>query len=862
MKWIHYLLSVFMISTTGCGAIKPAHDLSVGEGFINPIGFHDATPTFSWKLPTGVIKQNAYAIEVTQDGQPLWESDWVTSDQSVFVPYKGSPLQSRDQIDWRVRYRDEKGQESPWSEPARCELGLLNADDWQAQWIRPVDTPDMKQEPVCWLRRSFDASKAVQQARLYVTARGMYQIHLNESKVNHDHFANGWTTYAKRLDTLTYDVTQQLQTGDNHLQVALGTGWYAGRLSFVEWNPQPTELLLQLEIAYEDGTAETIVSDDQWQGTWTGPITSSSIYDGEIYDARQPITNWGPVVANADLGKARLHPKPFPPVRANHTLATQKITEPQPGRHVFDLGQNMVGWARVQIPVCKDQTVTLRFAEMLNQDGTLYTANYRGAKSTDTYTPAIDGTITWEPHFTFHGFRYVELSGLSDDVTPQSDWVTGIVLHSDLHPIGTFTSSHAMLNQLQSNIVWGQRGNFVDIPTDCPQRDERMGWTGDAQVFCPTSMFNYDCLSFWKSWLETMRDDQEPDGSVPEVIPRLMLWRKSPGWMDAATIVPWEVYVRSGDIDVLVENYSLMEGLVRFYRSQATDGLIPQANAYGDWLQPYAQRTEGDTPAPLLATAFYANSTQLLARAAEVLGRHQDAQRYTAEATHIKQAFTRHYFDADSKLQNSPETQTAYLLALAFDLVPADRRQAITEHLVRLVHEADNHLRTGFLGTPYLIPMLDRMGHADLACQVLFTETYPSWFFSINQGATTLWERWNSYSHQDGFGDAGMNSFNHYAYGAIGQWMTERLAGLAPDPAQPGYQHFLIQPLICQQLDSARAQLETPYGLASSSWNRQYGKITLEVTVPPNSSATITFPDKRPSLTVDAGHYRYELGMD
>jgi alpha-L-rhamnosidase len=685
--------------------------------------------------------------------------------------------------------------------------------------------------------------------------------------VGDDHFANGWTSYHKRLDTLTYDVTSQLRQGGNTLEAIVGDGWYAGKIT---WEPQvkafygkDPELLLQLEITYADGSNETIASDGKWQGTFGGPIVSSSIYNGEEYDARRQPADWKPVAADTSIGDQRLAPKPFPPVRACQTLSTQAITEPQPGRYVFDLGQNMVGWARVNIPVEKDKTVTMRFAEMLNPDGTLYTKNYRSAKETDAYTAAKTGTIEWEPHFTFHGFRYVELSGLPAGIAPQKDWVTGVVLHSALQPIGRFTSSSAKLNQLQSNIVWGQRGNFVDIPTDCPQRDERLGWTGDAEVFCPTAMFNYDCLAFWKSWLGSMRDDQESDGRIPHVIPNVLpRWPgDSPGWMDAATIIPWEVYVRTGDSRILADNFEMMQKLVAWYRRQSAGGLLPKVGGFGDWLQPYGRTLKGDTPLPLVGAAYYARSAQLVANAAHVLGRDDDARNYEAEAAKVREAFTRQYFDDDGRLKNAPETQTGYVLALAFDLIPSQLKAGAAAHLAQLVREAGTHLRTGFLGTPYLTRALEENGYTELAFDLLFQESYPSWFYPIDQGATTMWERWNSYSREKGFDDATMNSFNHYAYGAIGQWMYERIAGLAPDPEHPGYKHFFIRPLIARQLDSASATLDTPYGKASSEWTRQGGGVEMNVVVPPNTSATVEFPDGRKPETFEAGSYRFATGI-
>jgi alpha-L-rhamnosidase len=878
-KWIIGSIAVALLNT-GCLGAKPVQ-LVVGAGFANPIGFHDATPTFSWKLPVGVKRQTAYRIEVRGDGVH-WNSGWIESDQSVFVPYGGEALSSRQRVQWRVQYRDENQKESEWSTPAALEMGLLSASDWKAQWIRSTNdsekasTPTAAEsdEPVAWLRREFRVAASVERARLYVTARGVVEVYLNGNKVGDDAFAPGWTSYANRIDTLCYDVTDDLDDGANALGALLGAGWYSGRLGWENakglYGDHP-EMLLQLEITYTNGGSVTIVSDDQWKTTTDGPIVSSSIYDGETYDARNEMPGWGiagfndaewnAAVAKADLGKAELVPKPFATVRVTEELHPIQMTEPEPGRFVFDLGQNMVGWPKLNIPVEKDHTVTLRVAEMLKQDGTMYIENYRSAKTIDYYTAAKTGTITWKPTFTFHGFRYVELSGLPKGVTPQTDWVTGEVLHSDLRKIGTFESSHEKLNQLQRNITWGQRGNFLDIPTDCPQRDERLGWTGDAQTFGPTAMLNYDCHAFFKSWLGSMRDDQFKDGRIPHVVPDILKNAGSPGWMDAATIIPWDVYVATGDTEVLGDNFEMMERLVGWYRRQSKDGVIPQIGGFGDWLQPYAKGQRGDTPKALLGTAFYANSVQIIADTAQVLGKQVDAAKYGAEAGEVKAAFAKHYFDTNGKLKNAPETQTAYLLAIGFDLIPEEMQPKAAANLVKLIHAADGHLRTGFLGTPFIAQVLDDMAYSDLAYSLLFQESYPSWFFSINQGATTMWERWNSYSHKDGFGNVNMNSFNHYAYGAIGEWMYERVAGLALDPAHPGYKHFFVKPVIGGPLTSASFKIETAYGLAYSGWNLNGKQLVMDVIVPPNATATIHFPNDRKSETVSAGTYQYELEL-
>lgn len=854
---------------------SPAHSLSIGDGFSNPLGYHDATPRFSWKLPLGVVKQTGYRLEVRSDGRVVWDSDWVDSDQSVRVAYQGDSLRSRQRLTWRVDYRDELGNASGWSEPGTVELGLLSNNDWQASWIRVNERRKPEEERVAWLRRGFRLDHGVRRARLHVTALGVFEMSINGKRVGTDAFAPGWTSYENRVHSLTYDVTDHLVKGENAIGAILGTGWYAGRLGWkhdanrVGRSPM---LLVQLEIESEDGNTTAVLSNGEWKATLNGPIRSASIYDGETYDASLEMdgwdepgfqdSQWDTAVQIDDLASREITPKPFEAVRVTEEVKTVAITQPTPGHYVFDLGQNLVGWVDLRMPGVAGETVTIRFAEMLQPDGNIYTENYRSAKSTDRYTASRTGDFRWRPTFTFHGFRYVELTDVPSNADPTPDWVTALVLHSDLAQAGAFVTSHSKLNRLQKNISWGQRGNFLDIPTDCPQRDERLGWTGDAQAFCSTAMFNYDSHAFWKNWLGTMRDEQLDDGRIPHVIPDILHGGSgSPGWMDAATIVPWEVYLRTGDREVLVENYEMMERLVGWYRSQSEDGLIPKIGGFGDWLQPNTDNTRGDTPKPLLGSAFYARSATILSETALVLGNSSDAERYEAEADRVRAAFAKHYFDDAGRLQNAPETQTAYVLALKFGLAPPGLESQVADHLVRLISQADGHLRTGFLGTPYLAEVLDRAGHPGISYSLLFKETYPSWFFSINQGATTMWERWDSYTHEHGFNPKKMNSFNHYAYGAIGEWMYERVAGLAVDPANPGYKHFFIRPAIGGPLTSARAELETVYGKAVSGWKLDGKTLTLDVVVPPNTTATIEFPNGEENATVAAGKHAFTIEM-
>jgi alpha-L-rhamnosidase len=699
---------------------------------------------------------------------------------------------------------------------------------------------------------------------LYISAKGLFEAQINGKKVGNDVLVPGFTPYKKRIETLSYDVSKYINNKTNTIGIILGEGWYSGRLAWAKdlWPPKPRpKAICQLEITYDNGEKEIIISDDNWRGTRNGPIRFSGIYDGEVYDANLEITNWSTPnfndtywekVKSYNLDSSiQLVPKSHQAVTNKEELPTLTISNVGSGRFIFDLGQNMVGVPLIKMPVIKDQTVTIRFAEMLNQDGTLYTDNYRNAKSIDFYTPKANAEISYLPKFTFHGFRYVELSGFDASKQPDKSWVTGIVQYSDFEATGTFTSSHEKLNKLQKNISWGLKGNLVDIPTDCPQRDERLGWTGDAQVITPTSIFNNHMHAFWASWLKSMREEQGKSGNIPVVIPNVLFDPKkgdmssrfstSSGWSDAATIVPWEVYFRTGDTKILRDNYEMMKGLLDFYKSMSSNHIV-EMFTFGDWLQPHRENngSSSDTKPELINTAYYARSIDITMKTAEVLGNKKDANNLKVLRDSVRVAFETEFIDDEGKLTTEYETQTGYLMALGFDLVTEETAQKILPHLIRKIKDADNHLRTGFLGTPLLATVLSKYNRADLMYTLLFKETYPSWFFSINQGATTMWERWNSYSHKDGFGDAGMNSFNHYAYGAIGQFMYECIAGI--NPLEPGYKKILIAPMPGEMLEHAKAEYNSLYGKISSAWKKIDNGLELDVTIPPNTSGKIVIP--------------------
>ncbi|MEN8913771.1 MAG: glycoside hydrolase family 78 protein [Polaribacter sp.] len=863
------LAILFLVSCSSVQNTIPPHELVVSEQFKNPIGFYDATPSFSWKLPQhkNIKKQTAYSIvvaskpELLPNNADLWKSGKVESEQTLFVKYEGEKLSSRQKVYWQLKFWDQDKKSSAWSEVANFELGLLHNSDWQAKWIS-LPKVDKAKSPktnktsykVQYLRNEFTLDSKIESARLYITAKGLFEAQINGKKVGDDVMAPGWTPYNKRIETLTYDVIDHLQDGSNAIGISLAEGWYAGRLMLRGYPKVSPKVMCQLEVKYTNGDVKTFITDESWKATQEGPIVYAGIYDGEQYDARKEQkswsltsfddANWQKVVTEDIDTQISLTPKRHNTVKSVEELTPIAITEIDKGVVIFDMGQNMVGVPLIKVPMDKDGTLKIRFAEMLQQDGRMYTKNYRGAVSTDYYTAKEDGQIEYQPTFTFHGFRYVELSGFDANAIPDKSWVTGVVQHSNYDLNVEFNSSHEKLNQLQSNIIWGLRGNTLDIPTDCPQRDERAGWTGDAQVIAPTSFFLGDVHSFWMSWLQSVRNDQDEDGAVPVMVPSLGgRLRAGAGWSDVITIVPWETYQRTGDVGVLKENYASMKKWVGFYQSNAKDHIVKMFT-HGDWLQPYSthKRDErfGITSNKLIITAHYAHSVKLTAQAAKVLGFKSEAKEYELLFDAIRDVFQNSFFDTQGRIIEGPETQTAYLLALAFDLLDDELAQKAVPHLLEQIKLTDNHLRTGFLGTPLLPLVLDKIGETDLMYEILFKETYPSWFYSINQGATTMWERWNSYTHKDGFNKGGMNSFNHYAYGAIGRWMYERIAGIKP--VKVGYKEIEIAPIPGGPLTSAAATYNSPYGKVSSSWKIVDKQFNLDIIVPPNTTAKVSVP--------------------
>jgi alpha-L-rhamnosidase len=844
---------------------------------VDPLGIGERVPRLSWTLESeerGQV-QSAFRVLVARSEEALeaeesllWDSGRVESGRTIGVEYEGEALRSGSQCVWKVRVWDGAGNPSPYSSPAVFEMGLLEKSDWEGTWISAGKGPGGDMEPPSgdeyddlanglapspYLRREFPLDKTVRRARLYATARGVYELSLNGTRVGENVLAPGWTDYHRRVQYQTYDVTPLLAEGQNALGAVLGDGWFAGFVGFdpkhrgALYGPRP-QLLAQLDVEYEDGTTESLATEGSWRCS-TGPILFSDLLMGESYDTRREMPGWAEPgfddsgwygVEVEEIGDTNLVAQPDEGIRVTEELEAKTVTEPESGRYVFDLGQNMVGWVRLKVEGEAGTEVTLRHAEALNPDGTIYTTNLRSARATDRYVLGGDGEEVYEPRFTFHGFRYVEVTGYPGEPPPGA--VTGRVVHSATPHSGSFECSSRMVNKLQENIVWGQRGNFLSVPTDCPQRDERLGWMGDAQVFVRTASFNMDVAAFFEKWMTDVENAQSPEGAFPDVAPLprgsglIDLRWGAPAWGDAGVIVPWTIYRTYDDTRIVERHYDAMTRWME-YLHEANPDLIRKnrmGNNYGDWLSP-----NGDhTPKHLLATAYWAYDAKLIAEMAEATGRNEEAMEYRDLNERIKAAFQAAYVFPDGRIEG--DTQTCYLLALHMGLLPEDLRSTAAEHLVKSIEREDWHLSTGFAGVGYLCPVLTEAGYAEVAYRLLGNETYPSWGYTIKNGATTIWERWDGWTEENGFQSPNMNSFNHYSLGSVGEWLYRYVAGI--DLGAPGYGRIVIRPRPGGNLTHASGAYDSVRGRISSSWKIEDNRFVLETLIPPNTTATVHVP--------------------
>ena len=836
------------------------------EQQVRTLGVGETQPRLSWKLrgEQRDLHQTAYQLRVAATEADLLaqrdlihDSGKVSSDQSVLVSYEGPRAGSRVQRYWQVRVWTGDAEPSEWSAPASWEWGLLDTAEWTAQWIEPPVTDDSSRSmPAPLLRRSFTLAGDIASARLYITSHGVYEARLNGQRVGELLLTPGWTSYPNRLQYQTYDVTNQLREGGNAIGVTLGDGWYRGYLGWADRRNtygKQLALLAQLEVTYRDGSTQRITTDGDWQSA-TGAIRSADIYNGIAYDARREPRGWDTAdyaaadwrgVRVAAYDKARLIAPVGPAVTVTEVLPALEVLVTPAGDTVLDFGQNLVGRVAFTVAGPAGRTVSVEHAEVLDRAGNFYTANLRAAQQQIAYTMAGGAAETFRPQFTFMGFRYVRVRGWPGTLT--TDDMVAEVIHSAMAPTGSFTCSDSLINQLQRNIQWGQRGNFVDVPTDCPQRDERLGWTGDAQAFARTATFNYDVAGFFQKWLRDLAADQQPSGAVPHVIPQVLAERDkaSAGWADAATIIPWTMYLAYGDRRLLEEQYPSMQAWVGYIESELRpDGLWTAGWHFGDWLFYSDPDDPGGTSAVtdryLTAQSFAIYSTDLLTKTAGVLGKPTDAEHYRELATRLRKAYLNEYVTPGGRLTSG--TQTAYVLALHFDLLPEALREQAAARLAESVNRY-GHLTTGFLGTPYLLDVLAENGYLELAYTLLERKDYPSWLYPVTRGATTIWERWDGIKPDSSFQVVSMNSFNHYAYGAVGDWLYRTVAGLDTDADRPGYRHLRLQPRPGGTLTRAEARLETPYGRAASGWQLTGEELRVTVTVPPNTTAELTLPD-------------------
>ncbi|MGA6222042.1 family 78 glycoside hydrolase catalytic domain [Streptomyces umbrinus] len=836
----------------------PAVAMPTAEHHREPFGIGEPTPRISWRTtaPPGWTQQ-AYQIEITRaDG--THRTDWVASADSVLVDWPFTrPLESREHAGIRVRVRGADSTAGDWSPALRLETGLLEPADWTAHAISPR-WPDTDRRPAL-LRREFPVGAEVERARLYVTAHGLYEIEINGRRVGDHALAPGWTSYDHRLRYQTHDVTEHLRAGGNTIGAWLADGWYRGRLGFhgghANLYGDRLALIAQLEIVHRDGTRTTIGTDTSWRAAH-GPIVSSGLLDGETHDARDERpgwsspgfddSGWSPVdITTRDA--ATLIAPTGPPVRCTEEITPARVTTLDNDRLLLDFGQNLVGRIRITVTGPAGHTVLIRHAEVL-QDGELCVRPLREAISTDRYVLRGEGRETWEPRFTLHGFRYAEITGWRGG-DPHHD-ITARVHHTDMARTGWFECSNEQVNRLHENVVWSLRGNFVDLPTDCPQRDERLGWTGDIQVFAPTAAFLYDCHGMLASWLRDVAVEQHDDGTVPWYVPTIPggpQWtpaRPGAGWGDVVTLTPWALYQDSGDTGLLAAQYDSARRWVDLITALADpSGLWNHGYQLGDWLDPSAPPEDpgaGRTDRHLIATAYYAWSARHTAWIAGVLGLDEDRQRYEKLAHRVRQAFLDAYV-LPSGLMTS-DTQTAYAVALQFDLLPDPEARTIAgDRLAELVAAGGHTIQTGFIGTPLVAPALSATHHVDTAYTLLLQQECPSWLYALKHDATTIWERWDSMLPDGTVNPGEMTSFNHYALGAVAQWLHSTVAGLTS--GSPGYRDIVFRPRPGGGISWAGAAHESPYGHVAIRWELHASGVEVRTTVPTGTTARIEWPD-------------------
>ena len=875
---------------------------------INPI-IEVEHPRLSWEL-TDVTRnqvQTAYQIIVSSSLEKannkvadVWDSGKIKSNQTNQIDFAGKDLEKSKVYYWAVKAWDKANKAGTWSQVAKWETGLMGKQNWQAKWIGNDLTSLGKGKvyhlpPAPYFRKQVNLKGEIKKARLYVTSLGLYEFYINGKRIGKDYFTPGWTDYDKRVYYQTYDVTTNIKNGANTFGSLISEGWYAGYLgySLLVQNPVVKNfygkvplLKAQIEVEYTNGKKEVILTDESWKSNH-GAMVEADILNGETYDARLEFKDWAKpgfndskwknVQVYPDKMERKIEIYPGDPLQIFTELKPKSITAKKGGKYIFDMGQNFAGNVRLKIKGKAGEKIVLKYGEVLFPNGDLMTENLRMARATDTYILKGDPNgETYMPRFTYHGFQYVEVTGFKQK--PSLDAITGVVLTSMTPEVGSFVTDNKMINQLYHNITWTQRSNYLDIPTDCPQRDERMGWTGDAQVYVKSATFNTDISAFFTKWLVDLNDAQRADDTYPIYAPAPNLRvtdTYSPGWSEAGIICPYTIYKTYGDKKVIEKFWPNMQAYLQFletkskgeyvFKEASFEDINPKGG-FGDWLS-----VGKKTPPDMLATMYYGYVASMMAEMATAIGKTGDAKKYELVFSKIKEAFLKHYTDADGKFKTNAvaygngdgyvdgnmgftgNTQTAYANAIYMNMVNPNMLQNAGDRLVGLIKENGGKLSTGFLGVKPLLPALSETGRTDEAYKLLLSTTYPSWGFEVVNGANTIWERWNSYVKGKGFeNNAGMNSFNHYAFGSINEWFFGNAAGIKVNEA--GYKTFIIKPEIAKEgISMVKADYHSINGKIVSSWKKVGNKIQLHVEVPVNTSAQVFIPTTNPNLTTEGG---------
>lgn len=831
-------------------------------------------PYFSWILESDRknVMQKSYRLEISEalSGRKIYESGWIESSQSAYVKVE-TELDSLKKYAVRVQVRDDE-EESPVSGCAYFVTGILHAEEWRAEFISAETKEDKENSQGTCVRKQIRTEGEIESAYVCTTALGLYHFYINGSKIGEDELTPGWTSYYKHLCYQTYEVTEYLKQGENTLGAMLGAGWYKGKMGVLHLRNnygEQTAFFMQMLVRYKDGREEVFVTDESWKGQ-DAPVLFSEIYDGEIYDARLELPgfagmvsgdapqlidgaeNWRPVM-KIEFPKSALTAQAGGRVRKMEELPVREVLVTPQGDTVLDFGQNLTGWVEFKVKAEAGEEVELQCFETLDAQGNVYTDNLRTAKQTVRYICNGKAAV-YHPNFTFQGFQYVKINKWPGGIRPENirpEDFTACVLHSQMEQTGTFSCSNELVNQLQHNILWGLKGNFVDIPTDCPQRDERMGWTGDAQIFCRTACYLMNTDTFFTKWLTDVAADQTEEGGVPHMVPDIVSGRdvedwllksgthSAAAWADAAVINPWTLYLVYGDKEILVKQYESMKKWILFMKNHAVDYIWNYQLQFGDWVALDAEEGSyfGATPNDLTCTAYYAYSTGLFVKIAEILGRKEDAQEFSGLYQKIVEKFQQTFFTADGSM--TAQTQTAHIIALYFQLVPEVYREKTAKRLVELLKERDGHLVTGFVGTPYFCHALSENGYVKEAYELLLKEDFPSWLYQVKMGATTVWEHWDGKKPDGTMWSKDMNSFNHYAYGAVGDWLYRVVLGIEADEKEPGYRHLIVKPQPGDAFCYAKGALQSVYGEIAVHWQKTDGNTRLHIRVPVNTRATV-----------------------